>query len=375
MERTRALCIFPTLLGGKTATATIIKALNRVRDLEATYVLVDTEDYQRLPAPWWTPPTNFGRVRYMARKKASKLLGQKFDLLFVRTWELVVAFSDIAKCVPAAALFDATPATLEAEFRNRPFKIWQRALAYSVYHRAFAKAARQFDFFLPKGSDCADSLEYDYKIPRERCFLTLAPQSIDSWTPTARTYTSPARLLFVANNFALKGGDFLLRLYGNHLANKCTLTIASNDPAVAARFLPPGVTWLRGKSREQLLEIYRQSDLFVFPTQQDFVPEAVAEALATGLPCLVNDLRGIRDLVKDGETGFVFPRNSPVEAWADRIQRLIADHGELARMSASARAFAAEMLNQDRFDNLIAHVVDRLRSDVAKQAARGRVVA
>ena len=79
--------------------------------------------------------------------------------------------------------------------------------------------------------------------------------------------------------------------------------------------------------------------------------------------------------MKDGKTGFVFPRNAPVEAWADRIQRLIADHGELARMSASARAFAAEMLNQDRFDNLIAHVVDRLRSDVAKQAARGRVVA
>jgi glycosyltransferase involved in cell wall biosynthesis len=369
MEKTKALCIFPTLLGGKAATAAIIKALDKVRDLEATYVLIDKVDYETLRPPWWIPPTNFCQIRYIARKKAAKFLDQKFDLLFVRSWELVVAFSDIARRVPAAASFDATPATLEAELRNRRFKMWKRALSWTFHHQAFARAVRQFDFFLPKGSDCAYSLERDYKIPRGRCFVTLSAQSTDSWIPIPRTYTPPARLLFVGNDFVRKGGDFLLRLFANHLADKCSLTIVSNDPVVGNRHLAPGVTWLRGKNREQLLDVYRQSDILLFPTQQDFVPEVLAEALTMGLPCLVNDLRGLRDLVKDGETGFVFPRNAPAEVWADRIQRLLADRSELARMSASARRFAEGMLNEVRFNDLIAQAIDRLRSGNAKRIA------
>lgn len=154
-----------------------------------------------------------------------------------------------------------------------------------------------------------------------------------------------------------------MRLFSEHLAHTCTLTIASNDPALAERQLPPGVQLLRGKNREQLLDVYQQSDIFVFPTLQDYTPEVVAEALAVGLPCLVNDVDGARDLVRDGETGFLISRDAPTHLWAERIQRLATDPGELARMSHRARHFAEEMLSLEHFDKLVANVIDRLRSD------------
>ena len=66
---------------------------------------------------------------------------------------------------------------------------------------------------------------------------------------------------------------------------------------------------MRGRSRDQLVQIYQQSDVFLFPTQQDYMPQVLAEALSTGLPCIANNVGAIRDLVRDGETGFLMSRN------------------------------------------------------------------
>jgi glycosyltransferase involved in cell wall biosynthesis len=371
MAKTRALCIFTTLLGNKASAYRITEALAKVRDVEPTYVLQEVSDYDTFAPPWWMPPTNFCRDRYMVRKKARKFLDEKFDLLLVNCWEFVVVFSEIAERVPAAAFFDAVPATMEAQLRDRGFNNWKRALSYAIHHRAFGKAAKNFDLFLPMGSDCADSLNQDYGISRGRCFITLVPQETKCWTPGPRSHTSPSpiRLLFVGNDFRRKGGDFVLHLYANYLAGQCALTLVSNDPILATRQLPSGATWLRGKVRDQMLDVYRQSDVLLLPTHQDFVPQVVGEALAVGLPCIVSNVGGLRDLVRDGENGFLLAREAPARLWADRIQSLAADRNELIRMSGCARRFAEEMLSLERFESLIAKVIDRLRLDHAKGLA------
>jgi glycosyltransferase involved in cell wall biosynthesis len=212
------------------------------------------------------------------------------------------------------------------------------------------------------GSDCRDSLEQDYRIRREQCFVTLAPQDTDWWTPDFRR-TEPGsrlRLLFVTNDFERKGGDFLLELYSRHLADTCTLTIASNDPVLESRTLPTGVEWLRGRGREQLLEIYRSSDLFVFPTKQDFMPQVIAEALATGTPCIANDVGGTRDLVQDGSNGYLMSPDATHQEWNQRIQRLFQNRAELERMSREARRFAEEKLSLERFQDTLRRVTSGL---------------
>jgi glycosyltransferase involved in cell wall biosynthesis len=148
------------------------------------------------------------------------------------------------------------------------------------------------------------------------------------------------------------------------------LTVASNDPSLEGRKLPPGVQWLRNRNRDQLLKVYRDSDIFVFPSQQDYAPQVLAEAMAVGLPCLVNDFDGAGDLVHNGETGFLFTLDTPVEVWAEHVKRLVTNPGELSRMSACARQFAENKLGLDRFEHLITEVIERLR---AMRGEYGRV--
>jgi glycosyltransferase involved in cell wall biosynthesis len=69
----------------------------------------------------------------------------------------------------------------------------------------------------------------------------------------------------------------------------------------------------------------------------------------------------VQDLVQDGENGFVFSRDSTVDQWAGRLRPLISDPVVLAAMSLNARTFAERKLSFDRFEKLIADVVERLR--------------
>jgi glycosyltransferase involved in cell wall biosynthesis len=168
--------------------------------------------------------------------------------------------------------------------------------------------------------------------------------------------------LFVGNDFERKGGDFLLQLYSRYLAEACTLTIVSNDPVLQSRPLPAGVSWVRGASPQQLRDAYWKSHLFLFPTRQDFAPQVVAEALSAGLPSLATGVDGVRDLVRNGDTGFILPREASLEQWAARIHSLLEDPEELRAMSVRARRSAEELLDRKRFDQLVSKVIDRLRA-------------
>ncbi len=45
--------------------------------------------------------------------------------------------------------------------------------------------------------------------------------------------------------------------------------------------------------------IYQNADIFVFPSMREGMPVALMEAMAAGLPCVVSDIRGNRELIHD----------------------------------------------------------------------------
>jgi glycosyltransferase involved in cell wall biosynthesis len=363
MGNTKVLCILTTLLGNKATTQRLIQTLDRMEGVSPTYVLIGAEDYARYPAPRLARATDAWEGRYIARKKAKPVLSKDFDLLLVNSWEFVTEFRNVARKVPAAVLMDAVPFTVNAQLRRRGQTGWKRFISHRLNHGPFRSAVPNFQAFLPMGSDCADALEREYGVNRKHCYITLAPQDLELWKPGAGEHCPPPlRLLFVGNDFVRKGGDFLLRLYTQYLSEFCTLAIASNDSALEQYTLAPGVEWLRGRNREQLLQVYRSSDLFVFPTQQDYMPQVLCEALATGVPCMANDVGGIRDLVHDGETGFLMSCEDSAERWAERLRFLNSHPEEIRRMSASARSFAERNLDLTGFEKLVTQIIDRLRS-------------
>ena len=59
----------------------------------------------------------------------------------------------------------------------------------------------------------------------------------------------------------------------------------------------------------QLAPLYAGSDLFVFPSRTDTLGQVVMEAQACGLPAIVSNEGGPKEIVADGVTGLVLPGN------------------------------------------------------------------
>jgi glycosyltransferase involved in cell wall biosynthesis len=86
---------------------------------------------------------------------------------------------------------------------------------------------------------------------------------------------------------------------------------------------------------EELSSIYATSDLFVFPSTTDTLGQVVMESQASGLPVIVTDQGGPKEVVREGETGFVIPAED-VAGWADRIVALCSNDQARAAMGQRA---------------------------------------
>ncbi|HYE15657.1 MAG TPA: glycosyltransferase [Pyrinomonadaceae bacterium] len=84
-------------------------------------------------------------------------------------------------------------------------------------------------------------------------------------------------------------------------------------------------------------DFYRAARIFVLPSRNEGMPNALLEAMSCGLPVVVSDgAPGPLELVEDGVTGLVVPVNN-AEALASAIRRLAADGALRERLGEAAR--------------------------------------
>jgi len=95
------------------------------------------------------------------------------------------------------------------------------------------------------------------------------------------------------------------------------------------------VVFLGFRHGEELSALYASSDLFVFPSVTDTLGQVVMESQASGLPVLVSDVGGPKEVVEEGRTGFVLPADKP-ELWAEHIVSLAMDAAKRRAMGDAA---------------------------------------
>lgn len=76
--------------------------------------------------------------------------------------------------------------------------------------------------------------------------------------------------------------------------------------------------------RSDVNELLKISNIFLFTSLQEGLPRSLMEAMASGLPCVISDIRGNRDLIIEGKGGYLVKRND-IDEYAKRINELIQD--------------------------------------------------
>jgi glycosyltransferase involved in cell wall biosynthesis len=91
--------------------------------------------------------------------------------------------------------------------------------------------------------------------------------------------------------------------------------------------------YLRGK---ELAAAYASADIFVFPSTTDTFGNVIIEAQASGVPVIVSDSGGPKELVEDKATGLV-TKSHDVDDLTRAIRALVVDPGLRQRMGDRAR--------------------------------------
>jgi len=147
------------------------------------------------------------------------------------------------------------------------------------------------------------------------------------------------RLLYVGRISREKDLDVLAAAYDKvrKAGQPVRLFLVGHGPysETLAAALPDAV-FLGYLTGESLATAYASADIFVFPSTTDTFGNVVIEAQASGLPVIVSDLGGPKELVEDGVNGLVTKAHD-VKDVARAITLLVSDQDMRARMGKKAR--------------------------------------
>ena len=108
--------------------------------------------------------------------------------------------------------------------------------------------------------------------------------------------------------------------------------------------------------REDIAALLAAADVFALPSHFEGLPMSVIEAMLCGLPIVATNIRGPREQVIDGQTGFLVPPMRIPEL-AAALQALATDPALRTRLGAASRARALDLYDEGR---VVAHTLDLL---------------
>lgn len=179
--------------------------------------------------------------------------------------------------------------SLKEDFNNlrNPIKVLQRGVELELF------SPLQKSYAITEQSDRGRIVTYCYvgRISKEKELDFLA----DIWEAFSKMQDKRCRLVIVGE------GPYLKLLKERLKESK-------------------GVYFKNFLSPHALVNIYRNSDFFVFPSGFDTFGNVVLEAIASGTPALVSNKGGPQEIIENGVSGWVIPYRC-TDAWLENLVR------------------------------------------------------
>jgi glycosyltransferase involved in cell wall biosynthesis len=188
----------------------------------------------------------------------------------------------------------------------------------------------------------------DRGIPREQ--LRILPRGLDShlFHPSRRDHTfwrarglgeGELGMLFVGRISKEKNLDLIVTVASRLKGSKVPVRpiFVGDGPYMAEmKKLLPNAIFTGYLDGEDLARAYASADFFVFPSTTDTFGNVILEAQSSGLPVIVSDIGGPRDLVEHGTDGLITKGHDAAEL-AEAICTLANDSTLRLNMGKAAR--------------------------------------
>lgn len=108
--------------------------------------------------------------------------------------------------------------------------------------------------------------------------------------------------------------------------------------------------------------LYRNNAIFVLPSRQEGMSNAVLEAMSYGMPCVITDVSGARDQIEDRLEGLVVPIGN-FDVLADALSFMLANPQEAKHMGSLAKRKIIKCFDMKVIARQIINIYRKLLSD------------
>lgn len=233
--------------------------------------------------------------------------------------------------IHAQGMYMGFPAYLIKKILGRPYVIWSRGSDVYLpwkYKNLTSKV-------ILRNTDVAIALTEDMRREMRRIYerdVLVLPNGIDSGNfdhlskedcrKSLKIQENERIILFVGGLRQVKGARYLIeamKIITDKYKNTRLLVIGDGnergylEDLVKRLDLQKYVTFIGKVPNERIPEYMVASDIFVLPSLSEGFPVTVLEAMASGLPVVTTDVRGLPEIVKEGENGFLVKPEDPRE--------------------------------------------------------------
>ena len=210
-------------------------------------------------------------------------------------------------------------------------------------------------------------------MPDEKLRTIQPGVNTDKFSPDHATNPWPAlgvrqtkRLLYAGRVSVEKNLPFLADVFKRLCLkrNDTALVVAGDGPYLAEmkkQLAGLPAYFLGAQNDAQLGQVYAISDLFVFPSRSYTLGQVVMESQASGLPVIVSNDGGPKEMMADGVTGLAINATDG-EAWLRAIDDLLTDDARRIRYARAAAARLAQRSLGHTFQSFWSAHVDAITS-------------
>lgn len=162
-------------------------------------------------------------------------------------------------------------------------------------------------------------------------------------------------ILFVSMNFEIKGLDYILaaltKLKAQNLKFKLIVVGKGNikkyEKMIAETQISADVIFTGPLNKEDLIRLYLAGDMYTMLSKFDTFGMVVLEAMAAGLPVIISNNVGAKDLVTEGKNGFIIGDTTDTDNIAAKVASLF---DENVRLPMSIKA--SETASRNSWDQV-----------------------
>lgn len=162
-----------------------------------------------------------------------------------------------------------------------------------------------------------------------------------------------------------KGQDILLQainLLQNETREQAVFYLIGQNTSLLAEKIReeakhiPEIIMTGPVGREEIDKMLRDADVMICPSREDPMPTVAAEAMSYGVPCIVSNVTGTAEYIREKENGLIF-ESEDAEMLAHKIRWCIENRGRMEQMGISARQVYKWCFSMSVFEKAVDQIV------------------